>query len=53
MMFVLVLVFSLRLSAAELNIEITRGVDNPIPVAVVPFAWDGLRLVLFGCSSEK
>ncbi|MEX1196314.1 MAG: Tol-Pal system beta propeller repeat protein TolB [Pseudohongiellaceae bacterium] len=28
-------------SAAELNIEITRGVDNPIPVAVVPFEWDG------------
>lgn len=27
--------------AAELNIEITRGVDNPIPVAVVPFSWDG------------
>ena len=45
MMFVLVLVFSLRLSAAELNIEITRGVDNPIPVAVVPFAWDGANLL--------
>ncbi|MDP2091655.1 MAG: Tol-Pal system protein TolB, partial [Pseudohongiella sp.] len=43
--FVLALVFSLRLSAAELNIEITRGVDNPIPVAVVPFAWDGVNLL--------
>ena len=43
--FVLALVFSLRLSAAELNIEITRGVDNPIPVAVVPFAWDGINLL--------
>lgn len=37
----LALIFSLKVSAAELNIEITRGVDNPIPVAVVPFAWDG------------
>jgi len=27
--------------AAELNIEITRGVDNPIAIAVVPFAWQG------------
>lgn len=43
--FVLALVFSLRLSAAELNIEITRGVDNPIPVAVVPFQWDGASLL--------
>jgi TolB protein len=27
--------------AAELNIEITQGVDNPIPIAVVPFSWEG------------
>ncbi len=26
---------------AELSIQITQGVDNPIPVAVVPFAWQG------------
>ena len=26
---------------AELSIQITQGVDNPIPVAIVPFAWDG------------
>ncbi len=26
---------------AELVIEITRGVDNPTTIAVVPFAWDG------------
>ena len=26
---------------AELTIEITQGVDNPTPIAVVPFAWKG------------
>ena len=26
---------------AELSIQITQGVDNPIPIAVVPFAWEG------------
>lgn len=31
--------------AAELNIEITRGVDNPIAIAVVPFAWQGDSLL--------
>lgn len=39
------LLFSLLLCraafAAELNIEITQGVDNPIPIAVVPFSWQG------------
>ncbi len=34
-------VFCTSLYAAELNIEITRGVDNPIAIAVVPFAWQG------------
>lgn len=24
---------------AELTIEITKGVDNPVPVAIVPFSW--------------
>jgi len=43
--FALALVCSLKVSAAELNIEITRGVDNPIPVAVVPFKWDGANLL--------
>lgn len=27
--------------AAQLQIEINQGVDNPTPIAVVPFAWDG------------
>ena len=26
---------------AELSIQITQGIDNPIPIAVVPFAWEG------------
>ena len=30
-------------SRAELRIEITRGVDNAVKVAVVPFAWRGRR----------
>lgn len=41
LLLVLALVFSASVPAAELNIEITRGVDNPIPVAIVPFAWEG------------
>lgn len=28
-------------AAAELSIQITQGVDNPIPIAVVPFSWEG------------
>lgn len=26
---------------SELSIQITQGVDNPIPIAVVPFSWEG------------
>ena len=26
---------------ASLVIEVTRGVDNPTPIAIVPFAWSG------------
>ncbi len=39
----LLLVFLSASCQAELRIEITRGVDNAIPVAVVPFEWRGKR----------
>jgi TolB protein len=26
---------------AQLHIEITRGVERPVPLAIVPFAWEG------------
>ena len=26
---------------AELSIQITQGIDNPIPIAIVPFSWEG------------
>ncbi|WP_439135522.1 Tol-Pal system beta propeller repeat protein TolB [Pseudomaricurvus sp.] len=32
------------LARAELTIEITQGMDNPTPVAVVPMAWSGPAL---------
>jgi TolB protein len=35
------LLFTALASRAELVIEITRGVDNPTAIAVVPFAWNG------------
>ena len=44
-------IFTLACSAfasAQLTIEITQGVDNPVPIAVVPFEWDG-----FGTLSEN
>ena len=38
----ILLIVLLPLTAqAELSIQITQGVDNPIPIAVVPFAWQG------------
>ena len=40
----LVLLLHTPLTArGELSIVITRGVDRALPVAVVPFAWDGLE----------
>lgn len=29
------------IAKAELSIQITQGIDNPIPIAIVPFAWEG------------
>lgn len=34
-------VFMSVAAQAELSIQITQGVDNPIPIAVVPFSWEG------------
>ena len=39
--FWLTLLLTHTVTAAELNIEITQGVDNPIPIAIVPFSWEG------------
>ena len=38
---IVVLLLSSAAGRAELNIEITQGVDNPTPIAVVPFGWRG------------
>lgn len=35
------LFFALQVRA-ELQIEINQGVENPTPIAVVPFAWQGV-----------
>ena len=40
-----VFVFGLFLTttaAAQLEIQVTRGIDNPTSIAIAPFAWDGL-----------
>ena len=39
----IVFFFCSLLVRAELTIEITQGVDEPTPVAVVPFAWEGVQ----------
>lgn len=36
------------LTNAQLNIVITQGIDNPVPIAVVPFEWEG-----FGVLSDQ
>jgi TolB protein len=37
----LMLCLPLKDVAAELNIEITRGAGRRVPIAVVPFGWEG------------
>ncbi|HWK55205.1 MAG TPA: Tol-Pal system beta propeller repeat protein TolB [Hyphomicrobiales bacterium] len=32
-------------SAQQLSIQITQGVDNPVPIAVVPFDWQGFGVL--------
>ncbi|SEQ40411.1 TolB protein [Amphritea atlantica] len=39
----LFLFFFSVLARAELTVEITQGVDEPTPVAVVPFSWSGVQ----------
>ena len=31
-------------ASAQLTIEITQGFDNPTPIAIVPFGWQGSGL---------
>ena len=40
----LFVVWCVPVSASELTIQITQGVDDPSAVAVVPFAWQGSPL---------
>ncbi len=39
--FIVLLSLLSGLSHAQLRIEVNQGVDNPTPIAVVPFAWQG------------
>lgn len=39
LLFLALLAFAGTARAAELTIEITQGVDDPVPMAVVPFGW--------------
>ena len=36
------LLLSGSVAHAELQIEVNQGVENPTPIAVVPFAWQGV-----------
>lgn len=41
----LVLVLVSQFTLAELTIEITKGQDNPVSIAIVPFEWSGEDLI--------
>ena len=40
--FILLSLLLASAARAELQIEINQGVENPTPIAVVPFAWQGV-----------
>jgi TolB protein len=37
----LTVLFAHVAGAQQLNIQVTKGVDNPVPIAIVPFGWNG------------
>ena len=37
-----ILMLGSNVAHAQLEILVTRGIDNPTSIAVAPFAWDGL-----------
>jgi TolB protein len=41
LLFLLLFGFSSALMAQQLVVEVTQGVDSPVPVAVAPFGWGG------------
>ena len=44
-LFVILLCPQLLFGQQVLNIVITQGVDNPVPIAIVPFAWEGFGVL--------
>jgi len=47
----IVLAVTAPIALAELRIEISEGVDKPVPIAVVPFGWDGPGAAPFDVSA--
>ena len=46
----LLLAVTASFATAELRIEISEGVDKPVPIAVVPFGWEGQGAAPFDVS---